>query len=211
MFDPTIATLDPTRFVPGIVADILSDAAKTVSRGVPPRYRDAVAEVREVREWVAELIEQARSYPGLYPTVGTGPSLLLIGPVGTGKTHQAYGAVRALAASGARCGWKVLTAADVYARLRPRPGVDSEQEFDQIAAVGLLVLDDLGAAKQTDWTEEVNYRLVNRRYEACKPTLVTSNVPPKDLADVLGQRVASRLREMCRLVVLKGDDRRSPR
>ena len=51
------------------------------------------------------------------------------------------------------------------------------------------MLDDLGAVKTSEWIEEVNFRLVNHRYERMLPTLFTSNLLPKDLATLLGERV----------------------
>jgi DNA replication protein DnaC len=135
-------------------------------------------------------------------------SLLIVGPTGTGKTHYAYAVLRAIAETGRGLDWAALTAADLYASLRPRPGADSEAEFTRLANIDVLFLDDLGAAKVTEWTEEVTYRLINRRYEQCKPSLFTSNVPPAQLRDALGERISSRLVEMCERVVLKGHDRR---
>lgn len=135
-------------------------------------------------------------------------SLLVVGPTGTGKTHYAYSVIRALAETGAPTGWAAYTAADLYARLRPRPGRDSETEFEHLAKAKVLFVDDLAAAKLTEWTEEVTYRLINHRYEQCLPSIFTSNVPPAQLRDALGERIASRLTEMCERVVLKGDDRR---
>jgi len=88
--------------------------------------------------------------------------------------------------------------------------VDSEDVFERHAKAPVLMLDDLGAAKDSSWVEEVNYRLINHRYEWMLPTLVTSNVPPRDLAGEVGERVASRLTEMATPVVLKGPDRRYP-
>lgn len=135
-------------------------------------------------------------------------SLLIVGPTGTGKTHYAYSVLRAVAETGRTTGWAAYTAADLYARLRPRTGRDSEAEFESIADTDVLFIDDIGAAKLTEWTEEVTYRLINHRYEQCRPGIFTSNVPPNQLRDVLGERIASRLTEMCERVVLKGDDRR---
>lgn len=135
-------------------------------------------------------------------------SLLVVGPTGTGKTHYAYSVLRAIAETGTTTGWAALTAADLYASLRPRAGRDSEATFESITGTGVLFVDDLGAAKLTEWTEEVTYRLINHRYEQCKPAIFTSNVPPSQLRDVLGERIASRLTEMCERVTLKGDDRR---
>ncbi|MFE7233965.1 ATP-binding protein [Streptomyces sp. NPDC057596] len=135
-------------------------------------------------------------------------SLLIVGPTGTGKTHEAYSVLRAIAETGRATGWAAYTAADLYARLRPRTGRDSEAEFEAIADTDVLFVDDLGAAKLTEWTEEVTYRLINHRYEQCRPGIFTSNVPPIQLRDVLGERIASRLTEMCERIALKGDDRR---
>lgn len=210
MTDPTITVLDQEKLGldPYFVQDNLHRAAEVIKAKVPPRYRDAVADHSEVRAWVLEVVTGADlNQP--YPTVIRGPSLLLLGPVGTGKTHQCYGAVRGLAVSGVRCSWELMTAADLFARQRPRPKVDTEEEFERLARVGLLILDDLGAAKASEWTEEVTYRLINARYQACKPTVVTSNVTPRLLAEALGERVTSRLREMGRTVALAGADRRS--
>lgn len=135
-------------------------------------------------------------------------SLLVVGPTGTGKTHYAYAVLRAIAETGTVTSWAAYTAADLYARLRPRTGRDSEAEFENIADTGVLFVDDLAAAKLTEWTEEVTYRLINHRYEQCKPGIFTSNVPPTELRNALGERIASRLTEMCERIVLKGDDRR---
>lgn len=135
-------------------------------------------------------------------------SLLVVGPTGTGKTHYAYSVLRAIAETGTTTGWAAYTAADLYAQLRPRTGRDSEATFEAISGTDVLFVDDLGAAKLTEWTEEVTYRLINHRYEQCRPGIFTSNVPPTQLRDVLGERIASRLTEMCERVALKGDDRR---
>lgn len=183
-------------------------AARAVAERVPVRYADAWPSVPEVHSWACSLIERATSTPRDVFNLAAGRSLLLLGPIGTGKTYEAYGVIRLLAASGASLGWRLVTAADLYAKLRPRHGVDSETVFEDIAKTRFLVLDDLGAAKGSEWTEEVNYRLINHRYERDLPTLITSNVPPRELSAALGERVASRLYEMADRVALKGADRR---
>lgn len=216
--DPTIVTLKPaptpeeaSRGIPDLyqLRENHQGNARDLEKGLPSRYADAVVTVPEVEAWVravvAESVAKSRS---LVPYSHFGPSLLLLGPTGTGKTYQAWGAIRALCASGVRTLFQVVTAADLYARMRPRHGVDSEDVFETYARTGVLVLDDLGAAKNSEFTEEINYRLVNYRYERQKPTLITSNVLPKNLAEALGERVTSRLVEMASRVTLKGEDRR---
>lgn len=177
---------------------------------IPWHYRDAVLDRADVIAWADELIGNAldEQGPTTVASVHRGPSLLLLGPTGTGKTYLTYAAMREIAVTGVRCNWRATTAADLYAALRPRAGVDSEAEFRRYANVRLLILDDLGAAKDSEFTEEINYRLINTRYEHGLPTLITSNVPVAQLGAKLGERVASRLVGMCQRVVLRGDDRR---
>lgn len=175
---------------------------------IPLHYHGALATDPGVRKWMAGAMRAAIATRRVVVSISTGPSLLLLGPTGTGKTFQAYGAICGFAVCGVMCQWQAISAADLYAQMRPRHHVDSEAEFEKFSRVGLLVLDDLGVAKGSEWVEEINYRLVNHRYEHGMPTLITSNVPPRDLAAVLGERVASRLTEMAQRATLKGADRR---
>lgn len=212
-------TDDPSPAVPGAVltddevdpfwaAEFREQGEKQCTRRIPHRFTRAVVTVPEVAGWVRAVVDVVRADHRTTPRIVTGPSLMLVGSTGTGKSYQCWGAIRALSASGAGCSWLFTTAADLYGALRPRPRVDSEDEFDRYARVGLLVLDDFGAAKTSEWNEEINYRLINYRYEREMPTLITSNVPPKDLPTALGERVASRVAEMADRVVLRGGDRR---
>jgi DNA replication protein DnaC len=185
---------------------------RRLKTSVPAHYAAAKVTNSEVGDWVRAVVAAAvASSNRVVVSVTAGPSLLLLGPTGTGKTFEAYGALRALAESGVACAWMATTAADMYARLRPRHRVDSEEEFERYLKTRVLMIDDLGAAKASEFTEEVNYRLINHRYENEMPTLITSNVTPRQLAPALGERVASRLTEMATRVVLKGDDRRRAR
>lgn len=173
----------------------LRRATEMTDRRIPPRFRHARATQADVAAWCSAFGPSS-------------PSLLILGPTGTGKTFQAYGAIRDLAASGITVDWAAVTLPDMFASLRPRDGAGTEAEFGKLAGVALLVLDDLGAAKVSEWTEEVLYRLINHRYEAMLPGIFTSNVPARELRGVLGARVASRLAEMCRQIALRGPDRR---
>jgi DNA replication protein DnaC len=185
------------------------ESAERRLKEFPVHYAFARVSSEEIVAWVQRVIRDAVQASNLITVAVThGPSLLLLGPTGTGKTHQAYGAIRAFAESGASCNWVITTAADMYARLRPRHRVDSEEEFERYQKARVLIVDDLGAAKGSEFTEEINYRLINHRYQNEMPTLITSNIPPKELAAELGERVASRLTEMAHRVVLKGGDRR---
>ncbi len=183
-------------------------AVQLADTRIPPRYQGALAGHPRVAAWVEEITSRGRRGPGGAPGIATGPSLLIAGPTGTGKTYQAYGAIRALLTAGVRLRWEATTAADLYAAQRPQHGNDHEQQLQRLARSPLLLLDDLGAAKQSQWTEELTYRLVNHRYNHLLPTLVTTNLPVADLREAIGDRTASRLAEMTDRVILTGHDRR---
>jgi DNA replication protein DnaC len=194
-------------------AEVISEpepvtALQLADARIPPRYRSALADYSRITAWVAEIAHAGRPGPGGVPGIATGPSLLIAGPTGTGKTHQAYGAIRALLRAGVRLRWEATTVADLYAAQRPQQGSDPEQQLWRLARSPLLLLDDLGAAKQSPWTEELTYRLVNHRYNQLLPTLITTNLPVAELRDAVGDRVASRLAEMTERVILTGHDRR---
>lgn len=72
----------------------------------------------------------------------------------------------------------------------------------------VLVLDDIGVEKVTEFVEEFMYLLINRQYEKVYPIVITSNLPLSKLAERLGDRIVSRIKEMCEIVELKGEDKR---
>lgn len=118
--------------------------------------------------------------------------LILYGPTGAGKTHLAY----------AIAGKQLDEGKPVYACSVPtmlqmwRNGFahgDFERRFEHTRDVRLLVLDDLGVQRNTDWTMEQLYELVNWRYVKKLPMVVTTNVPLEDSG--LDKRLVSRMLE----------------
>lgn len=187
-----------------VIKAMIEKYTAVLAEQTPPKYRNAEASDSTVLAWCRKLLPQkAASYESV-----SGPSLLIKGVVGTGKTHQAFGAMRWLVSRGFPNKPRVVVAVDLYASLRPQPGVNTEEVFQSYANAGLLFVDDMGAEKGSDWVEQINYRLINHRYNHELPTIVTTNVLPKDFSTTLGERTASRLNEMCDQVALKGSDRR---
>jgi DNA replication protein DnaC len=171
-------------------------AAAAWRRDVPLRYVDVT--IKKITD--PDLLDWLATLP---PSLHDLRSLLIAGPTGTGKTYAGWAVLRQLDLRA----WKAVTYVDFCAQLRPS-GKDPEATFERYARAPLLFLDDLGAAKGSEWVEETTYRLINRRYEAKLPGIFTTNVPLAQLREVLGERVSSRLVEMCRQVVLGGPDRR---
>lgn len=186
--------------------DLTNLANERCDKAFPRRYTDARTDRPDVIAWVdAYSADPANS-----------PSLLLLGPTGTGKTWQAYAALRRAVTEprpargvGYRIqSWKASTHADLLAQLRPSGKNDSEQILDELRRCPLLFIDDLGIAKNSEWVEDVTYRLINGRYEQMMPTIFTSNLAVAQLVEALGDRIASRLAETCTRVLLTGSDRR---
>lgn len=182
------------------------DCALTRWRALTPRrYQQATATHPGVIAWA----QHAASAPH------AAGFLLLTGPFGTGKTHQAYGALRRIAETGpSRYEVIAITAPDMYALLRPGSSDRGpEYELRRLKQIGWLLVDDLGTEKISPATEEATYRLINDRYNECRPMIVTSNLPARDndgpdLADKLGERIVSRLSEMTTVIAINGADRR---
>ena len=161
-----------------------------------------------------EAFHRATAFIDAFPVVDRG--LLLHGPHGVGKTHLAVGmlkeAIRRTGAHGYFFETRELLrlVRDTYNR-----SVE-ETEMDVLGPVlhaDLLVLDDLGAERKSDWVLETLGLVVNTRYNAKRPTIFTSNLmESSDSTDVrsfsfqLGERTRSRLLEMCDWVEIQGVD-----
>lgn len=146
---------------------------------------------------------------------GTEPgarNLLLLGPVGVGKTHAAVAAARMQFDRGAEV--RFLPVVELLDMLRPG-GTDGA--LYELADIELLVLDDLGSERPTEWTAERLYALVNRRWLEERPTIATSNLSVRcaegekasELEQAVGARVFSRLVGNGSVAIgLSGPDRR---
>lgn len=140
-------------------------------------------------------------------SAGDRGSLVVVGPVGTGKTWAAWHAIKYLIQVHEWMGRYDVCPAHRFARV-VAPPLDEEQ-VDRWARVDLLVLDDLGSQRISDWGLEVLTGLVDDRWAHARPTVITSN--DGNLAALLGERAASRIRDEATIVQITGADRRRPR
>jgi len=139
-----------------------------------------------------------------------GRGLYFCGGVGIGKTHLAVAVMNELMAR-KRVPSLFVTVPEFLDNLREAymiPGRDLDEWMDTVKNADLLILDDLGSERPTEWVRERLFVIVNHRYREALPTLFTSNIGPKDLASQLGERTASRIIAMCDWISLEGEDYR---
>jgi DNA replication protein DnaC len=155
-----------------------------------------------VRTWVSGYVAG---------TLGGRCSLMLSGRVGRGKTWLAYAALRAVAESGCEhAAWAGGTVASVFTRLRPNSGEQRATVLRELTTAPILLLDDLGAVKDSAWTEETILDLIDTRVVRNAPMVITTNATPGELRAAIGDRALSRLTGACIEARVDGKDRRLP-
>jgi DNA replication protein DnaC len=220
-------------------------AAALRSCQIPARYAHCTIDGFELWDVHNPSLEIARrrtrEFVDCYPAVERG--LLYTGRVGTGKTHLAVAALRELVESKSVRGLYV-NALELVQQLQIafEGGSPSREELlGGVTEAEVLVLDELGAGKLTDWVRDLLYYVVNSRYMAKRVTIFTTNYmdspqPPRrdgvspakpanegvvssapaerwqeTLADRISDRLRSRLHEMCDVIELRGEDYRARR
>lgn len=179
----------------------------------------------------------ASRFVGGYPVETDGKGLLLVGPVGVGKTHVAVGILRALieerGVKGLFYDYRELLK-EVQNSYNPNVAATEMEVLRPVFQAEVLVLDELGASKPTEWVWDTVAHILNSRYNDRRTTIITTNYPnSKPLADTpaqhlgrksaaredadraisgetlgdrIGVRMRSRLQEMCVVVDMYGKD-----
>lgn len=139
-----------------------------------------------------------------------GKSLLLLGSVGTGKTHLANAIANQII--------KKTTYTALYvtvgAMLRYIRSSYSDKDLSEIDAYRvftephLLIVDEIGVQKASEFELTALFDIINERYEQLFPTIIISNHGPRELADYLGDRVVDRLREGGSMILFEWESAR---
>ena len=145
-------------------------------------------------------------------------SLFITGGFGTGKTYLAVGILKyyinQLPCINFVEPFKnvpiFITVPELLMKIRNCFSLNECEEtiIDKYSNSPLLILDDLGAEKTTEWVLQTLYIILNNRYSNLKRTIITSNLSLDELRDKIGDRIASRIAGMCKIVKLTGCDRR---
>jgi len=208
---------------------------------IPKRYEHCdfesyVTDLTDGKTWSAQhahSLKQAklftqgfvREYPG-----SSEKGLLFMGPSGVGKTHLAVAALKELihrGHAGLFCDYRELLK-EIQASYNPASESTEMKILEPIRTVEILVLDDLGASKPSDWVRDIVGIVLNARYNENRTTIITTNYldnpasegeparlpggklisPTREdsLEQRIGSRMRSRLYEMCRTVEVSAPD-----
>ena len=196
---------------------------------IPPRYYYCELDNFEVDmlPGTPDSLRRARlmatAFVDNYPSDGTG--LLFLGPCGVGKTHLAVGIARKLIERGFSCrfaDYRELLKT-IQSTFDPQNPLSEARVVDPLLRTEVLILDDLGVGRATEWALETLHYILNHRYSQKRTTILTSNLEDsevrrkklagggdyeaqKTLAQSIGERLRSRLYEMSRPVIMTGGD-----
>ncbi|RMG56509.1 MAG: ATP-binding protein [Acidobacteria bacterium] len=190
---------------------------------IPPRYVEC-----ELKNYIPQgevnspelesqrmAVLMCRQFVKEYPNTDRG--LLLMGPVGVGKTHLAVSVLKELIRTKmAHCLFYDFR--DLLKEIQESYNPDSQRTesriLEPIYHVDVLVLDELGAAKPTAWVQDTMTQIINTRYNYKRLTIFTTNYldtsinNEETLAERVGERLRSRLHEMCKTILIIGRDYR---
>lgn len=177
---------------------------------IPASYRDDIRMLPMVREWMDQFLHGGLSDVAKH-------SLFMSGRPGCGKTATAWQICKEAALAGV-FDYRLEKVPDLLDALEPRRR-DHEADPQKIARllkVDLLLLDDLGAHRVTEWRVETLQKILDGRWEHRRPTIITTNFPGKRISVPreedgagLGDRISSRLGGMCRIVTFPNFDYRT--
>ena len=203
--------------------------------GIPPNYLNDCFDNFSVPDANAHhvahrILQQAMTtaagYANEFPHA-TKPGLLFAGDAGCGKTHLAVATVRKLIEKGFDAVfWDYQTLLErIRASYDPETRGSNKDAYQSALDAEILLLDDLGAYRSSDWVEDVVTGLITHRCNHRKPLIATTNLPDeemggkdavrlsegaarydlrKTLAEQIGVRARSRLFEMCTIVKMVG-------
>lgn len=155
-----------------------------------------------------ELSETMRQYAEDFEDyLKSGQGLILYGPVGTGKTYMAACVANRVIEIGHTA--RMTNFTEICNNLQDN--WRKQEYMDELCACDLLILDDLGAERKSEYMQELVFSVIDARYRSGKPMVITSNMTQEELshpAMVEAKRIYDRVLERCLPVKVDGESRR---
>ena len=226
-----VTRTDGERYAEPCECRLTQRAARMMDRAkIPRRYEHCTLDSYETGFSGAHKTLQmahmaAKKFVQSYPLETDGKGLLLTGSIGVGKTHLAVGILQALVldrgATGLFYDYRELLK-QVQNSYNRQVSATELEILAPVFEAEVLVLDELGASKPTDWVWDTVAHILNTRYNDKRTTIITTNYAnqaplgsdpsarnasrEETLGDRIGERMRSRLQEMCVPIDMHGED-----
>ena len=202
----------------------LEEYKKTLYKEIDVKMTDVVSK----RYWEAKITDFSSMYKDLHKKED---GIFLYGARGVGKTHLMAAIAREIILNAKPCLLEgcgrpeeyvspgnipvFISTPELLMQIRncfnnknTEDGVTEEWLLDKYSRADVLMLDDLGAEKPTEWVLQTLYLIIDRRYRNMKKTIVSSNYSLSQIAKRLDDRISSRIAGMCQIIKMTGKDRR---
>jgi DNA replication protein DnaC len=206
---------------------------RLAAAGIPRKYLNCTLDTFEIGfngadPSLGKALQAARKFVEVYPVDTGGKGLLIVGPNGVGKTHLAIGVLRRLVTErgvrGLFCDYRELLK-KIQNSYNPQVQATELDLLTPLATVEVLVIDDLGTQKPSDWAWDTVAYILNARYNGNLSTIITTHFQDlpagkgdltdaeraarqQTLGDRIGDTMRSRLAEMCIKIEMTGGDLR---
>jgi len=185
--------------------------SKKESCGISPRLMRQTLESFDISFYTGErkkaaqnALHASREFIENYLAGEQKDGLIFLGSVGSGKTYLASAIIGKLIENGIEA--KLILLSDFLDELRAAVKDGSPQRIiNQVKVYPVLAIDDLGADNNTDFAINSIFSLLNYRLNYELPTIITTNLSYKQIEEVYGSRICSRITEMCRFYPLDSD------
>lgn len=207
------------------------EEARFAAAHIPERYRHCTLDSFEASfpgadGTLSAAYRTAVNYAEKWPVDTSDSGLLFVGSIGVGKTHLATGILQRLVrhrgVKGLFCDYRELLK-NIQNSYNRQVEVTELELLRPVFSAEVLVIDDLGAQKPNDWVWDTVALILNSRYNEKRSTIITTNYPDLaagggarndteraarelTLGDRIGDRMRSRLAEMCVRIEMKGQD-----
>lgn len=165
--------------------------------GLPLKWQNVSLENFEPQKGTERAYKGCCNYADNFPSLQSkGIGMYLFGTSGSGKSRLAASIANKLIEKGVPVRWWNVTSLYLAIQNTFKPNYTGPDILEGCTSAGLLILDDMGAEKPTEWTMATMYDIINSRIENVLPTIITSNLTFDELSSHADSRVISRLSDI---------------
>lgn len=169
------------------------------SSGIPEKFKDATFAKLQTDEENAKAVRSLKRYADNFAELKkNNQGVLIFGSVGTGKTHIAVCAAHEIINQGYYV--KFISLPQLLQSAKPLNSYEEDRIIREVESAELLIVDDLGAERNTDYALEFVYNIINTRCNSKKPLIVTTNLSFNEMSttdDLRHARIYDRVFEAC--------------